>query len=262
MRHPFICLSWSRGTALICFFALSALGVSPGPARAGADAAQDPACVILLHGLARTHRSMNKMAAALDAAGYHTINMDYPSRRKSIEDLALGVIPGALRQCRAASGREIHFVTHSMGGILLRYYLSLHPIDGLGRVVMLSPPNMGSEVVDALKDKWYYKWYNGPAGAQLGTDGIAAVLGPVDFPLGVITGNVHAFFDARWADIIPGADDGKVSVERAKVEGMTDFLVVPYSHPCIMGQREVIFQTLHFLAKGSFAHPQEWQTGE
>jgi triacylglycerol lipase len=259
MHTPFTCLPWFCGTVLICFFAL---GVSPSTAQDDPNSALGRSCVVLLHGLARTHRSMNKMASALDEAGYHTINMDYPSRKKTIEDLALGVIPEALRQCRAASCRKIHFVTHSMGGILLRYYLSLHPIGGLGRVVMLSPPNMGSEVVDALKNKWYYKWYNGPAGAQLGTDGITALLGPVDFPLGVITGNVHAFFDARWADIIPGADDGKVSVERAKVEGMTDFLVLPYSHPYIMGQSDVIFQTLNFLAKGSFAHPREWQTEE
>jgi triacylglycerol lipase len=224
----------------------------------------DPACVILLHGLARTRRSMNTMAGALERAGYRTVNMDYPSRREKIENLAMRVIPDALAQCRALSCRTTHFVTHSMGGILLRHYLSRQPVDSLGRVVMISPPNQGSEVVDVLKDKWYFRWYNGPAGRQLGTgpDGIAARLGPVDFPLGVITGNVHAFFDSRWAQIIPGDDDGKVSVERAKIDGMADFLVVPYSHPWIMGQPEVIRQTLHFLSHGSFIHPQEWQTTE
>lgn len=80
----------------------------------------------------------------------------------------------------------------------------------------------------------------------------ARFLGPVDFPLGIITGNQHSFFDAWLADVIPGTDDGKVSVERAKVEGMTDFLVLPYSHPFIMNATEVIEQTLHFLSRGRF----------
>ena len=148
----------------------------------------------------------------------------------------------------------MHFVTHSMGGILLRYYLSRHSIPELGRVVMLSPPNQGSAAADALLENPVYVWFNGPAGLQLGTgpDGIAASLGPVGFPLGIITGNRAAFFDSWLSDMIPGEDDGKVSVARAKVEGMTDFLVLPYSHSFIMEEEEVIAQTLHFLRHGMF----------
>ncbi|RJQ66306.1 MAG: alpha/beta fold hydrolase [Desulfobacteraceae bacterium] len=214
----------------------------------------DQACVVLLHGLARTHRSMHKMAAALQQAGYRTFNMDYPSREFTIEHLAMQVIPEALRQCRSTSCNTIHFVTHSMGGILVRYYLSQHPIERLGRVVMLSPPNQGSEAVDALRENAFFRWFNGPAGRQLGTgpEDIGASLGPVDYPVGVITGNVHAFFDHWLANIIPGADDGKVSVQRAKVEGMSDFLALSCSHAFIMNQAEVIAQTLYFLENGSF----------
>ncbi|BBO90632.1 hypothetical protein DSCOOX_38120 [Desulfosarcina ovata subsp. ovata] len=100
-------------------------------------------------------------------------------------------------------------------------------------MVMLSPPNQGSEVADALKENPFYQWYNGPAGQPLGTDpdGFVAGLGPVDYPVGVITGNTHALFDAWFSEKIPGDDDGKVSVGRAKVKGMSDFLVLPFSHP-------------------------------
>jgi len=207
---------------------------------------------------------MNKMAAALDQAGYRTINLDYPSRKASIESLAMRFIPDALQQCSLATCETIHFVTHSMGGILLRHYLSRQPIERLGRVVMLSPPNGGSEVVDALKDNWFFRWYNGPAGQQLdtGPDGIAARLGPVDYPVGVITGNVHAFFDTHFSEIIPGADDGKVSVKRAAVKGMRDMLVLPYAHPFILGEREVILQTMHFLSRGTFLRPQGLENSE
>ena len=163
-------------------------------------------------------------------------------------------IERGLGRCARMQARSVHFVTHSMGGVLVRYFLSRHRPENLGRVVMLSPPNQGSEAADHLRDSALYEWFNGPAGQQLvtGPDGLPSQLGPVDFPLGIITGNQHSFFDAWLADVIPGTDDGKVSVERAKVEGMTDFLVLPYSHPFIMNATEVIEQTLHFLSRGRF----------
>ncbi|MEA3275023.1 MAG: alpha/beta fold hydrolase [Pseudomonadota bacterium] len=211
-------------------------------------------CVILLHGLGRTSRSLNKLADALENAGFSTVNLDYPSRKKAIEELALDTVQRGLDRCARLQVGTVHFVTHSMGGILVRYFLSRQRPKNLGRVVMLSPPNRGSEAADHLQDSALYQWFNGPAGQQLvtGPDGLPAQLGPATFPLGIITGNQHSFFDAWLAEIIPGADDGKVAVERARVEGMTDFLVLPYSHPFIMDADEVIEQTLSFLRVGRF----------
>ena len=119
---------------------------------------------------------------------------------------------------------------------------------------MLSPPNRGSELADRLRDTPVYQWVNGPAGQQLGTgkDGIASRLPPVDYPVGIITGHEPSFFDAVFSEMIPGEDDGKVSVDRAKVEGMADFLSLPYGHTFIMGEEEVIGQVLYFLKNGSF----------
>lgn len=217
----------------------------------------DKECVVLLHGLTRTHRSLKKMAAALEEAGYHTINMGYPSRKFAVEHLAMQLIPESLRRCGATPCDAIHFVTHSMGGILLRYYLSQRPIEAIGRVVMLSPPNHGSEAIDALRGNRLFHWINGPAGQQLGTgpDGITADLGAVQCPVGVITGNVHAFFDAFLSRRIPGEHDGKVSVQSARLDGMNDFLVLPYPHGCIMNKALAIAQTLHFLREGAFMRP-------
>ncbi len=211
-------------------------------------------CVILLHGLARSRHSLERMEQALREGGFVAVNLGYPSRHKLIEALALEAIPPALARCEDADAHTIHFVTHSLGGLLVRYYLTVRPIPGLGRVVMLSPPNRGSEAADILHQRAFYQWLNGPAGQQLvtGPEGLAAQLGPVTYPVGVITGNRHAFFDAWLAAEIPGEDDGKVAVERARVEGMTDFLVLPYSHPFIMNAHEVIAQTLHFLRHGRF----------
>jgi len=224
-------------------------------------------CVVLLHGLARTPHSLDKLENALREGGFIPVNLGYPSRKKPIEALAVEAIPPALARCADADAHTIHFITHSLGGLLVRYYLSVRRIPELGRVVMLSPPNRGSEAADILHQTDFYRWLNGPAGQQLvtGPQGLAARLGPVTYPVGIITGNRHAFFDAWLARRIPGENDGKVAVERAKVDGMTEFLVLPYSHPFIMNAHEVIAQSIHFLSHGRFrpraVDPHEPQSG-
>jgi hypothetical protein len=232
--------------------------VSTHPVALGAPSMQTATeCVILLHGLARTSHSLRKLERALGKAGFVTVNLGYPSREDSVEALAADVIPRSVAECRQRDTRVIHFVTHSLGGILVRQYLGQNRLAGLGRVVMLSPPNQGSEAADGLRALRLYHWVNGPAGQQLGTgpDALPARLGPVDYPVGIIAGNRHAFFDGWLADLIPGDDDGKVAVERAKLVGMRDFLVVPHAHPFIMDADEVITQTMYFLRHGEFWRP-------
>ena len=210
--------------------------------------------MILLHGLARTSGSLRLLADALERAGYVVANIDYPSRAQPVEQLASDAVSAGLEACLAERATAVHFVTHSLGGILVRFYLAWNELPVLGRVVMLSPPNRGSEAADRLKDWPLYRWFNGPAGQQLvtGPEGLPGRLGKVDYPVGIITGNRYSVVDSWLADAFTGPHDGKVSVDRARVEGMTDFLVLPYSHPFIMQQEEVVLQTLHFLRHGCF----------
>lgn len=207
--------------------------------------------VILLHGLGRTYKSMDTMEVKLTAKGYYVINIDYPSTKHTIETLA-NHLDDVIKNCCPDRTEKINFVTHSMGGIIVRYYLSKHSISNLGRVVMLSPPNRGSELVDTLKENFIFQESMGPAAQQLGTgnESLPLKLGPVNFEVGVITGD--STLNPLYSSIIPGEDDGKVSVENAKVEGMTDFLVVPNSHSFIMNSPEVIEQTAYFLEYGCF----------
>ena len=226
-----------------------------GPACGGGDSnsgdMDERETVVLLHGLGRTSRSMRPLEQALSEAGFEVHNLDYESREYEIGELATQ-LHQQLQACCSPEGGPLHFVTHSMGGILLRTYLQSHELPQLARVVMLSPPNRGSELVDEFGDQPVFRAAIGPAGSQLGTDPESqpSQLGPVDFELGVITGDrsVNPWFS--W--LIPGDDDGTVSVESARIAGMKEFLVVPYSHSFIMRKDLVKRQVVAFLRHGHF----------
>ena len=215
--------------------------------------AQASECVVLLHGLARTSTSMNKMQRGLEGAGFLTANIDYPSRDHEVEELADIAVPAGLEACRANEGTErIHFVTHSLGGILVRQYLSANEITELGRVVMMGPPNQGSAAVDELIDVPGFDWLNGPAGRQLGKgdNSVPLRLGPADFELGVIAGNRS--IDPITSAVLDNPDDGRVSVDDTKLDGMADFVIVEHSHAFMMRMRRPIELTVEFLRDGQF----------
>lgn len=238
---------------LICSFSLAGLTLLT-PQVTAQDSitpfASQMHCVILLHGLIRTPRSMGKIERALEDDGYKVVNLGYPSRQAPIEELSVKAIPPALAQCD--SGSRIYFVTHSLGGILLRQYLTQADIPNLGRTVMLAPPNQGSHIPDEMGDWIGFDLFNGPAGAQLGTgeDSLPAHLPPVTFELGVIAGSKS--INPLLSDRIPGEDDGKVAVNYTKVEGMGAHITLPVSHTYMMNNDEVITQTLYFLRNGIF----------
>jgi triacylglycerol lipase len=212
--------------------------------------AAQPECVILLHGLMRTPRSMGKMEDSLAEAGYLVVNDGYPSRSAQIDVLAVAAIPPAIEKCRDQGAGRINFVTHSLGSILVRYYLSTVELAELGRVVMLGPPNHGSELVDSLRKIPGFSLVYGPAGQQLGTDdaSVPLQLGAADYEVGIIIGQTAG----PLSGLLPGEDDGTVTVASARLDGMTDFLVLDSGHTFVMNNNEVIRQTLLFLDDGRF----------
>ena len=208
--------------------------------------------VVLFHGIGRSYRSMAKMANYFMERGYHILNIDYPATHFPIEEL-IDIIQENLSPIIQQEKKPIHFITHSMGGLITRGLINKYQLEDVGRVVMLSPPNQGSEVADFLRKYRIYQFIYGPSGQQLITneDAYHDMLGKVDFPLGVIAGD-RTFLPMFSMFILPGLDDGLVSVESSKIAGMTDHIVLHTNHALIMQNKKVIEQTFHFIESGRF----------
>jgi len=239
----------------VCFFALAAVvGIHfPESVSAATDKDSHKDVVVLLHGMGRGPLSMKRIEWALQKRGYRVINVGYPSTSFPVETLARTRLAPVLRELELPPGGRIHFVTHSLGAIVLRQHLATEPLPNLGRVVMLGPPNRGSEIVDALKREPFLRLFTGPTGQQLGTssEDLPRKLGPARFELGVVAGDrpLNPFFSGR----LPRPHDGKVSVDSTRLEGMSDFRVVHCSHTFLPWRKDVIQQVISFLETGRFS---------
>lgn len=210
-------------------------------------------CVVLLHGLASHPMIMKPLEIAIDIQPeFRVVNQGYNSYAADIPSLAAEVVPEAIEACELNESESISFVTHSMGGLLLRAYLVDSELRALDTVVMVAPPNHGSEVVDWVQKFPWLVPVLGPAGGQLGTDSdeVPNLLPSPEFNLGVIAGTKE--HRVLWKELMSGENDGKVSAQSARVENMDGYREIEAGHSRLLFERETIEQVLSFLRYGQF----------
>jgi hypothetical protein len=245
--------------ALISIALVTAWVVQAGAPRAAQVPTQStraPEQVFLVHGLARGAGSMAKLADFLRAAGYEIHNFDYPSTEKSPDEL-VDLLGRELGRCCPPSAPRLHFVTHSLGGILVRARLAQQAPPNLGRVVLLAPPNRGSEIIDRVGEGALFEAALGPTAITLGTDpdSFPNSIGPPHYEVGIIAGTQS--LNPVGSALLPGPDDGAVTIEATRLEGARDFILIDATHTFIMQNESAARQVLHFLQTGRFQHDLE-----
>lgn len=205
--------------------------------------------VILIHGIGRSSRSFAGMAKALADEGYTVVAFDYPSTRLPIQKSA-DYLHSVVQSLEGID--SIDLVCHSMGGLLLRAYLSQHAESRFHRAVMLGVPNNGAELADTFKGNPLFRAVLGPAGQQLVTDRSSLIgqLPAPEFDFGVLAGGRAQ--EKGYNPLLPGDNDGTVTVASTRLAGAADFLVVPVIHSFLMSDERCVKAVCQFLELGRF----------
>lgn len=232
---------------LVAVAGVPVTGNAQATPHGGDDAERET--VVVLHGLGRNKSAMWLLAARIEAAGFRVERIGY----KSLKDSPQRILENVGRQidtCCAQRATPVHFVGHSLGGLLVRGYLAGKPVKHLGRVVLIGSPSQGTPVVDDYRTAWWMK-FAGPTAKALGTgsDSFPKSLPAPDYPLGVIAGKVERLVDYP---AVPGDDDGLVPVDATRVEGMQDFVVIESSHSMLRYDELAAEQAIAFLKSGQF----------
>ena len=207
-------------------------------------------CVILLHGIMRSSTHMVGLARFLKGQGYRVINVDYPSTKLDLFSLSEFVWKRIKEQVEEEE--IIHFIGYSMGGLVVRAIINRYKLNNLGRVVMIGTPNQGSQISDSLRSYKIYVRILGPAGQQLTTNQseFQSVLGKLSYETGIIAGSIN-IYPLGWF-LLEGKNDGRVTVENTKIDGMSDHVTVQVPHFYLPYSKTVQRLTLNFLRHGAF----------
>lgn len=211
--------------------------------------------VVLLHGVALAPWAMRSLERRLKKEGYRVLNIGYPSRTVPLDELAGLWLPTRLSDDAIVSAPRMHFVTHSMGSLLVRHLMEHSRPPNTGRVVMIAPPNQGSALADEGRPKWLVRWLVGVNLKALGKSDDAFwhdLPQRVDYPVGVIAGTGAGNPLGRN---LPKPHDGTVTVADTRIEGSADSVELPWSHTGILFHRRTADEVVHFLRHGKFLHP-------
>lgn len=233
-----------RTTATVCPLALAlmvACASTPGTQAGRTDAPQET--VFLLHGMGRTRASMLVLARRFRKAGYRTVNVPYSQTTRSLDTITDRLLKTVEKE---AEGRRYHLVGHSLGSIIIRNGFKKGYPPGLGRIVMLAPPNRPPKLAVKLKKNLLYRWIAGDSGQKLSEQRFFETLPIPSVEFGVIAG------DRGMRLLSKQPNDGIVLVETTKLEGMKDFAVLRRSHTFLMNARDTFEHCRSFLENGRF----------
>ncbi|WP_067659997.1 esterase/lipase family protein [Ferrimonas marina] len=247
-----------RTPLLLAWAALVLLGCSSAKSSSVVPQRQLDETVVVIHGLGRSGYSMRRLTEQFEQAGYHTHVVDYDSLGEDL-DQVVEQVEQQLTGC-CSDTQQVHFVGHSLGGLLTRIYFtqpqSAALAERLGRVVMIGTPNHGSALVDRFEQHWWMKWMGGTTLA-LATDGVSQQLPLPPFEAGIIAGDDRPAVAGWISDPVLGeANDGLVAVSSTQLANMADFILLDINHWAMRYDREVGRQAIHFLQHGQFDHPQ------
>lgn len=215
--------------------------------------------VVTFHGIYGREKQLRFINESLAKNGYSVVNIQYPTVDDRIEEMVDKYIApvienqieklnkiNAERKYRNLPELKINFVVHSMGSVLLRYYLENNKLKNLGKVVLISPPSHGSHLSDNIIAD-IFKFYVGPAVAELKTNKksfVNQLENPI-YPCYVLIGNksinpINSF-------IIKGKDDGMVPIETARLDGASFKIIKNTTHTTILKSQETVDEILEFL---------------
>lgn len=237
------------GFSTITLFVIGSISIAANESTESKSNSSNKETVVVIHGLARSNIAMWKLSSRLEDAGYNVQRVGYHSFNTTTDEV-IADITTQINDCCAKQNGPLHFVGHSLGGLLIRAYLQDNKVEQLGRVVMIGTPNNGTDIADRFKDNCLIDLI--PIAAALGTDDTSLPnrLAPPYYPVGIIAGIFKSEYND---DLLPGRDDGLVPVKSTKLEGMTDFIEVESGHSMLRYNSEVANQTIQFLKEGKFS---------
>ena len=206
--------------------------------------------VVLVHGLLSGPRALLPIEKELVRNGYRVISFRYDSRNQSIKS-ASEMLGREIAHRIPAGAKRVHFVTHSLGTIIVRYHLAESTMKNQGRFVMIAPPNQGSSWGRTLvKNVPFFNYILGVAGRDVQHSPASRLPGPPPCEFGIIAGAMGNSYGLN--PFIIGDNDGTIAVSETVLDGATDYLLVRGQHTLLLSRKDVIDNVVSFLGTGKF----------
>jgi hypothetical protein len=205
------------------------------------------ATIVLLHGQGRTRLSMVVLGKRFRSAGYQTLNFPYNQTIRSLDEISGQLVEFIGQKVKTS---DYHLIGHSLGNVIIRNAFRKDYPAGLGKIVMLAPPNQPAHLAKRLKKNLIYRVFTGDSGQKLSEEKFYRDLPIPRVPFGVIAG------DKGQSLTFSEPNDGVVTVESTKLEGMADWILLHHGHTFIMNCKDTFEHCVRFVESGRFKQPE------